>query len=148
MAPQMLYRVEDRGSRARTTWRGARAGNITSQVSLWAREGPRFRQLAYHFRNHLKWRNRTDTPFISVYADESVAHEEASRRKRRGQKDVVLIVFDISQADRRVDYCNVRYLAATRFWRIPRQAWDNSECEYIVLRRIPASAIVEITKMI
>jgi hypothetical protein len=92
--------------------------------------------------NHLDWSNRRPTPFISMYNDETVAVEEAERRKRRGMKNVTITVVDVEKVRGRVQYRNVRRLLARQRGRwIPEKAWHNSEYEYIFLHHIPDRAV-------
>lgn len=148
MTGRYKYRVEDECSQARATaGKGVRAGDVKSRVDFGARQIHKRAQLTRHLRSHIDWSNRTKTPFISTYDDYQVAYEEALRRKRRGRKNVTIIIIDISRADHRVEYRNVRRLAETLGCWIPSKAWNNSEFEYIFLHRIPARAVVDVIKL-
>jgi hypothetical protein len=142
------YRVEGHLSLVRTsTRRGAVAADVESWVDFGASTDYELAQLTGQLDNHLEWRNRTKTPFISTYDNYPAAYEEALRRKRSGWKNVTIIVIDIREAGCRVEYRNVRKLAKKLGYRIPDRAWRNSEFEYIFLHRIPASAIMRVIKL-
>ena len=148
MTGRCMYRVEDEYSQARTTTgKGVVAADVKSWVDFRARQNYKRTQLTRHFRNHINWSNRTKTPFISTYDDYQTAYEEALRRKRRGRKNVTIIIIDIGRAGHRVEYRNVRRLAETLECWIPNRAWNNSEFEYIFLHRIPARAVIDVIKL-
>jgi hypothetical protein len=143
-----FWRVEDDSSHVQTTrGRGARAADVKSRVDFGARRGVKRDQLTELFDNHLNWSNRTDTPFISAYTYLRAAYEEAMRRKRAGKENVRIIGFDMDRAGRRVEYRNVRKLAWSLGYWIPKKAWRNSEFEYIFLHGIPASAVTGVMKL-
>ena len=92
----LCYRVEDEYSQARTAdGRGIWPGDRHARVDFKARHGRKLKALARHVMNHLDWSNRRPTPFISMYNDDTVAFEEAKRRKRRGMKKVTITVIDV-----------------------------------------------------
>ncbi|KFH48270.1 hypothetical protein ACRE_009260 [Hapsidospora chrysogenum ATCC 11550] len=145
MASRIQWRAEDDDSQVQTTMRrGAVAADVKSRVGFGLRTRHERARLRRKFHNQLDWSNRTKTPFISTYGRERAALEEAGRRKRDGKKNVRVVKIDTYQADCRVEYRNVRKLAKALGYWIPDKAWRNSEFEYIFLRHIPASAIMEI----
>ena len=144
----LFYRVEDEYSQARTAdERGIWPGDRHASVDFKARHGRKLKALVRHVMNHLDWSNRRPTPFISMYNDDTVAFEEAKRRKRRGMKKVTITVVDVRKVYRRVQFRNVRLLARRLRCRIPEKAWHNSEYEYIFLHHIPDRAVTERIEM-
>jgi hypothetical protein len=141
----LFYRVEDECSQARTTdGRVICSGDRYASVDFKARHGRKLEALGRHVTNHLDWSNRRPTPFISMYNDDTVAFEEAERRKRRGMKNVTITVVDVEKVRGRVQFRNVRWLLAHRLGRwIPEKAWHNSKYEYIFLHYIPDRAVTE-----
>lgn len=148
MTHKYLYRVEDGCSQARfRADKGVLAGDVRSRVGFRLSRNNMRVSLGRHFCNHINWSNRQKTPLISVYDDYEAAYEEALRRKKQGKKSVVLVFIDLSRADRRLEYRNVRGLAKSLGCWIPHKAWNNSEFEYVFLHRIPACAIVKIVRL-
>jgi hypothetical protein len=144
----LFYRVEDEYSQARTAGgRGIWPGDRHARVDFKARQGWKHKALVRHVMNHLDWGNRRPTPFISMYNDDTVAFEEAERRKRRGMRKVTITVVDVKKVYGRVKFRNVRQLAHRLRCQIPEKAWHNSEYEYIFLHHIPDRAVNERIKM-
>jgi hypothetical protein len=139
MAPNIFYRVEDKGSRAQYVYkRGILAEDRTTVVDFHKRGS----QLRRQVENHLDWGSRTSSPFISMYNNEEAALNEAERRVEAGKKEVVVHQIDTWKKDRLVEYRNMRLLAKKIGAEIPKRAWHNSKYEYIALHHIPNSAIL------
>jgi hypothetical protein len=140
MAPRVFYRVEDADSSARyLDGEGIFAADIDTVVYFGNMGDALFDQV----EQHLKWRNRNPTPFISTYCDESAARREAERRDRQGKKNVKIYKIDMDDTPERREYRDVRRLARNLRLRIETNAWHNSEHEWIFLHHIPDEAVEE-----
>jgi 3-deoxy-D-manno-octulosonic-acid transferase len=144
MAPTTFYRVVDGTSQSRLDRYGhLLAADSTSYVTFKPRGAEEKENLETEFLNHMDWRNREDTVFISVYSDEEKAWAEAQRRVRAGREKVLILKIDVSKrAPERMEYRNVRKLAAKLGVTIHGRAWHNSHYEYVFLHRTRARAIV------
>ncbi|EOA85396.1 uncharacterized protein SETTUDRAFT_42465 [Exserohilum turcica Et28A] len=137
-APHILYRVEDESSRARyIDDTGIFAEDTDTDVNFTAKTNT----LLHLIAQHLDWRNREATPFISMYSDEDVAWREAERRVRTGKQDVRIYKIDTYACEERTEYRNIRLLAKKLGLYIHEEAWNNSMHEYIFLHFVPESAI-------
>lgn len=136
MGPYKFYRVEDEDSRARfVDGEGIFAEDLNTRIEF----DPDL------VLRHLHWRNRVATPFISMYSDEDVAMREAIRRVEEGKEEVRVYTIDVRECDERREYRNLRRLAETRDFEIPKFAWKNSKYEYLWLHHVPDSAVTGCT---
>ena len=139
MAPSILYRVEDKDSRAQySVGGGIYAEDRNTPANIRGASWGLYNEL----KNHIDWKSRTPTVFISAYYKEEVALREAHRRVRDGKEEVVVYQIDIGKRDRRVEYREMRRLATKLRLEIPDCAWNNSKYEYIFLYHVPESAVV------
>ena len=141
MWPDIYFRVEDDESRARYyDEEGLFAEDIHTEVDF----DNRGRELYSQVKRHLDWGNRVPTPFISMYCHKGVALREANRRRANDRKKNVRVYkIDIRESDEHMEFRKVRNLAERLQLRIPESAWNNSEYEYIFLRYVPDSAVVD-----
>jgi hypothetical protein len=140
MAPEIFYRVEDKGSRAQYVYgEGIFAEDTNTRVHL----GGSTRELCSEVENHIDWGSRIPTIFISTYSNKEVASREARRRVREGKEEVVVYQIDIRKKDRPVEFREMRRLASRLGVEIPDCAWNNSKYEYIFQCYVPESAVVD-----
>jgi hypothetical protein len=144
MAPCKYWRVEDEGSHCRyDEWDGILAGDTDTFINLNPKGRKEEEALGGEVENHLIWGNKVPTVFISAYADEKRAYEEAERRRYRGRQQVIVYVI-VPLRDYSMKYRSVRGLADRLGVEIPEQAYRNSEYEYLFLHQIVPDAIVSI----
>jgi hypothetical protein len=145
-APTTFYRVEDANSCARRI-EGAGIVALSKTKYTW-NNGATVRLV----KNHLNWRSRKRSPFISVYDNLERARHEARRRVRRNHRDVV--IWEIKTTSRgkrrrgrkgmpRAEYRNLTNYAEKRGLDIPEVALNMSECEWLFLKSIPECMIVQ-----
>ena len=140
MGPYIFYRVEDEDSRARYF---GKKGLLAEDKKTWVDFDSWDWRLFSQVERHLEWSNRVPTPFISMYSDEGVAYREARRRVRDGKMDVKVYTINMRRSRERRQWRNVRILAERLDLDIPEYAWNNSKYEYIFLRHVPDSAVVD-----
>ncbi|KAH9204096.1 hypothetical protein DL95DRAFT_398805 [Leptodontidium sp. 2 PMI_412] len=144
VAPEIFYRVEDKGSRAQYVYgEGIFAEDTNTRVHLSGSS----RELRSEVENHINWRSRIPTIFISTYSTKEVALREARRRIRDGKEKVVVYQIDIREKDRPVEFREMRRLASRLGVEIPDCAWNNSKYEYIFQCHVPESAVVDCWKI-
>ncbi|KID81675.1 hypothetical protein MGU_10982 [Metarhizium guizhouense ARSEF 977] len=138
------FRVEDEGSQAVTRpGQGIRAPGRAA-IDFRARYGQSLRVLKRNVINHMDWQSPYVSSLISTYRDEEAAWAEAERRVARGRRNVTITVIDAQLVYGRVEYRNLRHLAHELNIPIPRQAWHNSEHEYVFLHYIPQRAVRDV----
>ena len=144
-APKTFYRVEDASSCARRI-KGAGIVALRKTKYTWNDDAT-----VRLVKDHLDWRSRKRSPFISVYDTLERAQYEARRRVRHNSSDVV--IWEIKTTSRgkrrrgrkdwpRAEYRNLTKYAEKRGFDIPKVALNMSEHEWLFLRSIPECMIV------
>jgi serine/threonine-protein kinase RIO1 len=102
-------------------------------------------------KDHLDWRSRKRSPFISVYDTLERAQYEARRRVRHNSSDVVIWEIKTTSKGKRrrgrkdwprAEYRNLTKYAEKRGFDIPKVALNMSEHEWLFLKSIPECMIV------
>lgn len=143
-APTTFYRVEDASSCAR--WRkgvGIRALRQTKYT--WNHTA-----IVKLVKKHLNWKDRSHSPFISVYDNLERAEVEAERRENKGHDEVVIWEINTNRGRKRRDgrkrpraeYRNLRGYADSHDFDIPDVAVNMSEYEWLFLNEIPEHMVV------
>ena len=90
---------------------------------------------------HLNWRNRRPTPFISVYTDFETAENEALRRRKESKKDVVLWEICLDDEDDLEWGTMYKLKGDLGFW-IQEYAFHNAKYEALIVHHIPRNFVV------
>jgi hypothetical protein len=136
--PTTFFRVESKTSCARR--RGRRG--ILAQKRSTLRFSPDCPEILEMVLDHLYWRSKIPSPFISVYSDLDRAEQEADRRVKDRHEDIVIWVIDTNLAKYKTQYRNLRRFAKKGGVEIPKFAQHNSEHEWLFLNKIPDAMIV------
>jgi hypothetical protein len=138
-APTTFFRVESESSCARQReGRGIVAQRRSTLKFSWDCS-----EIQEMVLNHLDWWSQIPSPFISVYSDRKRAEQEADRRVKTGQVDVVIWEINTKKAKNKAQYRNLRRLAKKGGIKIPKVARNNSKYEWLFLNKIPDAMIVD-----
>ena len=144
MTPSVFYRVQDDSSATHFDGDGFIAGDDHTALRMFPRYYWEAKRLSNALSGHLDWSNQTASPFISVYADFDSAVNSANARQDQGKRGVFIACIEVRQSSEQIWYRSVREVAEEVGLWIERQAWKNSEHEYILYNRIPGEAVVDI----
>lgn len=138
----LFYRVTDEDSvAAYEKGQGFIAGDTSFPITLNPVIQDDAIELKGHIQQHLKWKNRKPTPFISTYLNYHAAKTEALRRTRDGKKRVVLWTISLDDDDN-LEWATVYELKRELGFWIPDNAFHNAKYEALFVHEIPRDYVV------